>query len=119
MGLERPTVWLILAVVALALFGYKRLPDASRSVGRSLRIFKSELKGMSTDDEERAAAAAPAVPPPASPAVTVVHTAPAEAAAPVASPPPVATPVPTPAAPATVPEQIIASDGGVTTPRAD
>ncbi len=57
MGLERPTAWLVLAVVALALFGYKRLPDASRSLGRSLRIFKSEMKGMSTDDEEREAAA--------------------------------------------------------------
>lgn len=56
MGLERPTVWIILAVVALALFGYKRLPDASRSVGRSLRIFKSELKGLSSDDEQPAAA---------------------------------------------------------------
>lgn len=57
MGLERPTAWIVLAVVALALFGYKRLPDASRSLGRSLRIFKSEMKGMSTDDEEREAAA--------------------------------------------------------------
>jgi sec-independent protein translocase protein TatA len=116
MGLERPTVWLILAVVALALFGYKRLPDASRSVGRSLRIFKSELKGMSTDDEERAAAA-DAVAPPA-PAVTVVHTVPVDAAAPVAVPPPVATPVPAPAIQSTLPEPVT-SDGGVTTPRAD
>lgn len=57
MGLERPTAWIVLAVVALALFGYKRLPDASRSIGRSLRIFKSEMKGMNTDDEERDAAA--------------------------------------------------------------
>lgn len=57
MGLERPTAWIVLAVVALALFGYKRLPDASRSIGRSLRIFKSEMKGMNTDDEEREAAA--------------------------------------------------------------
>jgi sec-independent protein translocase protein TatA len=57
MGLERPTAWILLAVVALALFGYKRLPDASRSIGRSLRIFKSEMKGMNTDDEEREAAA--------------------------------------------------------------
>jgi sec-independent protein translocase protein TatA len=57
MGLERPTAWIVLAVVALVLFGYKRLPDASRSLGRSLRIFKSEMKGMSTDDEQREAAA--------------------------------------------------------------
>jgi sec-independent protein translocase protein TatA len=116
MGLERPTVWLILAVVALALFGYKRLPDASRSVGRSLRIFKSELKGMSTDDEERAAAAVVPVTP--APAVTVVHTVPADAAVPVATAPPVATPVPAPAVPPTVPDSV-ASHGGVAAPRAD
>ncbi|WP_448612688.1 Sec-independent protein translocase subunit TatA [Modestobacter sp. URMC 112] len=39
---------IILAV--LLLFGYKKLPDASRSMGRSLRIFKSEMKGMKDDD---------------------------------------------------------------------
>ena len=44
---------IILAV--LLLFGYKKLPDASRSIGRSLRIFKGEMGGMK-DDEARAAA---------------------------------------------------------------
>jgi sec-independent protein translocase protein TatA len=39
---------IILAV--LLLFGYKKLPDASRSLGRSLRIFKGEMKGMKEDD---------------------------------------------------------------------
>jgi sec-independent protein translocase protein TatA len=39
---------IILAV--LLLFGYKKLPDASRSLGRSLRIFKGEMKGMKDDD---------------------------------------------------------------------
>ncbi len=34
----------------LLLFGYKKLPDASRSLGRSLRIFKGEMKGMKEDD---------------------------------------------------------------------
>jgi sec-independent protein translocase protein TatA len=38
---------IILAV--LLLFGYKKLPDASRSFGRSLRIFKGEMKGMKDD----------------------------------------------------------------------
>ena len=45
---------IILAI--LLLFGYKKLPDASRSLGRSLRIFKGEMKGMKDDG------AAPAVP---------------------------------------------------------
>lgn len=40
---------IILAV--LLLFGYKKLPDASRSLGRSLRIFKGEMKGMKDDDK--------------------------------------------------------------------
>jgi sec-independent protein translocase protein TatA len=38
---------IILAV--LLLFGYKKLPDASRSFGRSLRIFKGEMKGLKDD----------------------------------------------------------------------
>jgi sec-independent protein translocase protein TatA len=38
---------IILAI--LLLFGYKKLPDASRSLGRSLRIFKGEMKGMKDD----------------------------------------------------------------------
>jgi sec-independent protein translocase protein TatA len=41
---------LILIVLAiLLLFGAKRLPDLSRSLGRSLRIFKSETKAMVDD----------------------------------------------------------------------
>ncbi|SDY21264.1 sec-independent protein translocase protein TatA [Modestobacter sp. DSM 44400] len=49
---------IILAV--LLLFGYKKLPDASRSMGRSMRIFKSEMKGMKDDD--RAADVPPITP---------------------------------------------------------
>ncbi len=41
---------IILAI--LLLFGYKKLPDASRSLGRSLRIFKGEMKGMKDDDSK-------------------------------------------------------------------
>jgi sec-independent protein translocase protein TatA len=33
----------------LVLFGYNRLPDASRSLGRSLRIFKGEMRGLQED----------------------------------------------------------------------
>jgi sec-independent protein translocase protein TatA len=42
----------IIAVVILVLFGSKKLPDAARSLGRSLRILKTEVKGMHDDDEE-------------------------------------------------------------------
>ena len=37
---------LILVLVVVILFGAKRLPDAARSVGRSMRIFKAETKGL-------------------------------------------------------------------------
>jgi len=49
LGLGAPELVLII-VAALLLFGYKKLPDASRSLGRSLRIFKGEMKGMKEDD---------------------------------------------------------------------
>ena len=46
------TPWhlLVLAVVFLVLFGSKRLPDSARSLGRSLRIFKSEVREMNKED---------------------------------------------------------------------
>ncbi|MGY1812420.1 Sec-independent protein translocase subunit TatA [Blastococcus sp. SYSU D00820] len=49
---------IILAV--LLLFGYKKLPDASRSLGRSLRIFKGEMKGMKDDDKTDVRSKSPA-----------------------------------------------------------
>ena len=64
---------LILVLVVVLLFGAKRLPDAARSVGRSLRIFKAETKGLVEGDAvpETTAAAAPAAPalPPAEPVI--------------------------------------------------
>ena len=49
MNLGAPEIILIILAILL-LFGYKKLPDASRSLGRSLRIFKGEMKGMKDDD---------------------------------------------------------------------
>jgi sec-independent protein translocase protein TatA len=40
----------ILVLVIALLFGAKRLPDAARGLGRSMRIFKSEVKQMQDDD---------------------------------------------------------------------
>ena len=45
-----PWHFLILVLVVLLLFGGKRLPDAARGLGRSLRIFKSEVKQMQDDN---------------------------------------------------------------------
>lgn len=45
--------WIIILVLALLLFGgFKKLPDAARGVGRSLRIFKAETKGLTDDDKD-------------------------------------------------------------------
>jgi sec-independent protein translocase protein TatA len=41
---------LVLLAVLLLLFGAKRLPDTARGLGRSLRIFKAETRGLRDDD---------------------------------------------------------------------
>ncbi len=50
-SLGAPEIILILVVLVL-LFGAKRLPDAARSLGRSMRIFKSEVKEMGNDGHD-------------------------------------------------------------------
>ena len=52
MGALKPWHIIVLVVVLVLLFGAKRLPDAARSLGRSMRIFKSEVKEMGRDDDE-------------------------------------------------------------------
>lgn len=42
---------LIIAAIVVLLFGAKRLPDAARGLGRSLRIFKAETKGLGDTPE--------------------------------------------------------------------
>jgi sec-independent protein translocase protein TatA len=64
---------LIIAFVVVLLFGSKKLPDAARSVGRSLRIFKAETKGLREDDAaapHEIASSVPAAPLPAPAPVT-------------------------------------------------
>ena len=50
MGAVRPWHIIVLVVVLILLFGAKRLPDAARSLGRSLRIIKAETAGLRDDD---------------------------------------------------------------------
>lgn len=66
----RGSEWLILILLVVLLFGARRLPDAARGLGRSLRIFKAETKGLTESDktdtpavEDAASASSP--PPPA------------------------------------------------------
>lgn len=57
-----PLVIIILAIIILV--GWKRLPDAARSVGRSMRIFKSEVEQMGntkSDEDIRSAASSDTV----------------------------------------------------------
>ena len=93
MRMPQGAEWLIILLLVVLLFGAKRLPDAARGVGRSLRIFKAETKGMNDD----AAATAPAVPGPPPPAVTAADQTPAVA------PPPAAPAAPPATAPSSAP----------------
>ena len=46
----RPWHIIVVVVVLVLLFGAKRLPDAARSLGRSMRILKAETRGLAEDD---------------------------------------------------------------------
>lgn len=48
-GVVQPWHILILAVVLIVLFGWKKLPDMTRSFGRSARILRSEMDEMKND----------------------------------------------------------------------
>jgi TatA/E family protein of Tat protein translocase len=52
-GLREPSHWLLLILVVVILFGAKRLPDSARALGRSLRIFKSEVKELNKDEKKK------------------------------------------------------------------
>lgn len=69
--LQGPHLVILLLLVAL-LFGGKRLPDAARGIGQSLRVFKMEMKARPSDDEAGdAPRAVAAVPDAATPSVSV------------------------------------------------
>jgi sec-independent protein translocase protein TatA len=52
MGELSPWHLLILAAVFVILFGSRKLPDAARAIGRSMRILRAETsKGINEDDE--------------------------------------------------------------------
>ena len=44
--------WLLIIAAFVLLFGAKKLPDAARGVGRSLRILKAEVSAMHEDDKK-------------------------------------------------------------------
>jgi sec-independent protein translocase protein TatA len=52
MGSLRPWHIILIVVVLVLLFGAKRLPDAARSLGRSLRIIKAETQGLINENSD-------------------------------------------------------------------
>lgn len=69
---DSPWKILIVAVVLIVLFGSKKLPDAARSLGKSMRILKTEVKDLREDDDE----------PKPAPAITATAAQPQPAVAP-------------------------------------
>ncbi len=74
---DSPWKVLIIAALLIVFFGARKLPDAARSLGKSMRILKKEVSGLHNDDDEPASGttvqAAPAqlqAPAPAAPAVS-------------------------------------------------
>jgi len=48
------SIWhvLVIVIALVVVLGWKRLPDMARSVGQSLRIFKSEVEQMTDKDKD-------------------------------------------------------------------
>lgn len=75
---DSPWKVLIIAALLIVFFGARKLPDAARSLGKSMRILKKEVSGLHNDDDEPAAG-------------TTVQAAPAQLQAPAAPAPAAAT----------------------------
>ncbi|GAA3113897.1 hypothetical protein GCM10010466_01240 [Planomonospora alba] len=78
-----PTELIIIGLILVLLFGAKKLPEAARGLGRSLRIFKAETSKLREDDEQ-ATATATVVPPQQAPVAPAPQQLPAPAAEPSA-----------------------------------
>lgn len=68
-GLE-PWHLIVVAIVVIVLFGSKKLPEAARGLGKSMRILKSEAKAMKSDDTTAASSAPTSSPTPSPEAIT-------------------------------------------------
>lgn len=54
---EHPLYLLIVVVIIVLLFGAPKLPGMARSLGQSMRIFKSEVGEMKNDGKDKSSAA--------------------------------------------------------------
>lgn len=119
MGALQPWHIILIVVVFLLLFGGKKLPDAARGLGRSLRILKSEVGAMHEEDakakpvaETDQTSAVPTAPSQIAPAPIAQPTVQVPNAAPVAAPAASVPGYPAPAAqpvvvPVSVPQPVI------------
>ena len=57
---DSPWKVLVVAIVLIVLFGSKKLPDAARSLGKSMRILKAEVSDLHPDEPDTPAQNAPA-----------------------------------------------------------
>ncbi|MCF6139534.1 twin-arginine translocase TatA/TatE family subunit [Pseudalkalibacillus berkeleyi] len=48
-----PGSWIIVGVVALLIFGPKKLPELGKAAGKTLREFKNATSGLVDDDNEQ------------------------------------------------------------------
>jgi sec-independent protein translocase protein TatA len=72
---DSPWKILIIAIVIIVLFGSRKLPDAARSLGKSMRILKTEVSALHEDE-----------PAPSTSTSTSVQASPAQLQAPAAEP---------------------------------
>jgi sec-independent protein translocase protein TatA len=47
------TSLILIAIIALLIFGPKKLPEIGKAFGSSLREFKSATKGLVSDDDDK------------------------------------------------------------------
>ncbi|QQM68225.1 Sec-independent protein translocase subunit TatA [Actinomyces weissii] len=59
MGAMKPWHWIVVLVVVLLVFGGNKLPELAGSIGKSMKVFKKEVKEL-REDEDAPAAQAPA-----------------------------------------------------------
>jgi sec-independent protein translocase protein TatA len=59
---DSPWKVLIIAALLIVFFGARKLPDAARSLGKSMRILKTEVSRIHDDDETAPSATAQSAP---------------------------------------------------------
>ena len=93
-GLFQPSHIILILVVALLIFGPKRLPDIGKSLGKGIREFKGALSHLADEEPSTSSTPAPVPAPAQAVAQPVDGTAAATPPAPVVPPPSPPAPVP-------------------------